>query len=381
MIFSEDEFSAVFNNKTEYINQVEEYLFSLARKRKAQGDKIVGVYCAFTPKELIVAADAIPVDLCGSSSKPISAAEQHLPRNLCPLIKSSYGGALIDSCPYFHLSDILVADATCDGKKKMYELLNRIKPVHLLYLPQDSESKSSFDLWLNELYKLKNTLEEKTGNQITREKLLQAIKLYNRLRETKLRVFELNKADRPLLSGSELDMTVDSAGFETDLPGHIMRMEQVIDYAKKRGGIKPRARILLTGCPSGPNKALNVIEEFANVVAMENCGGLKGIIKMADEEGNLMEAIARRSLSVACPCMSPNRARYQLIAEIIDSYNIDGVIDLTWQACHIYNVESSPLGKFIRHELKTPYLQIETDYSESDVNWLKLRIEAFVEML
>lgn len=380
MSFPATDVTTIFNNRNAYLNQVEEYLFSLARKRKTQGDKVVGVYCAFTPKELIIAAGAIPVDLCGGSLKPISAAEQHLPRNLCPLIKSSYGGALIDSCPYFHLSDILVADATCDGKKKMYELLSRIKPVHLLYLPQTPDSQSSLALWLDELYKLKSSLEEKTGNHVTREKLLDAIKLYNRLRETKLKVFELNTADIPLLSGCEIDMTIDSAGFEVDLLGHIERMEQVIDYAKKRGGIKPRPRILLTGCPSSSKKVLNAIEEFANVVAMETCGGLKGIVQMADEDGDLMEALARRSLSIACPCMSPNKARYELLAELIDSYNIDGVIDLTWQACHIYNVESYPLGRFIRNKIGIPYLQIETDYSESDVNWLKLRIEAFVEM-
>lgn len=60
---------------------------------------------------------------------------------------------------------------------------------------------------------------------------------------------------------------------------------------------------------------------------------------------------------------------------------VDGVVDLTWQACHIYNVESYSLGKFIRNELGISFLQLETDYSESDNIWLQLRAEAFVEML
>ncbi|MBR5186173.1 MAG: 2-hydroxyacyl-CoA dehydratase [Akkermansia sp.] len=46
------------------------------------------------------------------------AAEANLPRNLCPLIKASYGFAFTDTCPYFYFSDLIVGETTCDGKKK-----------------------------------------------------------------------------------------------------------------------------------------------------------------------------------------------------------------------------------------------------------------------
>lgn len=94
------------------------------------------MYCLYSPKEIIMAAGAIPVPLCGTRQDPIPTAEKVLPRNLCPLIKSSYGFAATDTCPYFHFSDILIAETTCDGKKKMYELLGQLKPLHLLQLPQ-----------------------------------------------------------------------------------------------------------------------------------------------------------------------------------------------------------------------------------------------------
>ena len=65
-----------------------------------------------------------------------------LPRFLCPLIKSSFGFALQDSCPYLAASDIVVADTTCDGKKKMYELLAEYKPIVLLQLPQTQDEEA-----------------------------------------------------------------------------------------------------------------------------------------------------------------------------------------------------------------------------------------------
>jgi benzoyl-CoA reductase/2-hydroxyglutaryl-CoA dehydratase subunit BcrC/BadD/HgdB len=145
------------------------------------GRKIVGIYCAFTPKELLAAADAIPVSLCGGSEKPFPVAEQYLPANLCPLIKSSYGHAVADTCPYFHMVDFLLADATCDGKKKMFELLQRLKPLHLLLLPQVRTGKNP-GLLEKELYKV--IAFRKKRQQVITENNFETDTLYNRLRRT-----------------------------------------------------------------------------------------------------------------------------------------------------------------------------------------------------
>lgn len=371
----------MLNLNEDYLSKVEEENMDLTRERKQEGAKVVGVYCAFTPKELIVAAGGIPVSLCGSSSEPIPHAERHLPRNICPLVKSSYGSALTDTCPYFHFTDFLVADATCDAKKKMYELLGRIKPVFLLQLPQTGETGAAHNYWLEELYRLKGILEKQFNVKITEEKLRETIKLYNQARKKVREVFELNKVNPCFLTGKEIKVATDPGGFDVDLPGHMQRMETIIKLAKERGGIKKLPRVLLTGCPVTCKKVLEIIEESAVVAAMENCGGLKTISHLVEEEGDPMEALASYYLKIACPCFSPNRKRYELISQIIKEYYIEGVVDLTWQACHTYNVESFSLGEYVRQEMELPFLQIETDYSESDIGWIKVRVDAFLEML
>ena len=77
-----------------------------------------------------MAAGAAAAPLCASSDEPIPAAETKLPRNLCPLIKASYGFALTDTCPYFYFSDFIVGETTCDGKRKMFELMNELKETY-----------------------------------------------------------------------------------------------------------------------------------------------------------------------------------------------------------------------------------------------------------
>ena len=84
---------------------------------KTSGLKVVGLFCAYAPQELALAAGAIPVSLCGTRHEPIAAAEKVLPRNLCPLIKSSFGFALTDTRPYSGRQTV-VAETTCDGKKR-----------------------------------------------------------------------------------------------------------------------------------------------------------------------------------------------------------------------------------------------------------------------
>ena len=61
------------------------------KQKKAEGTPIVGIMCEYTPRELIMAAGAVPVCLCGGSAGTIPSAEEDLPANLCPLIKSTYG--------------------------------------------------------------------------------------------------------------------------------------------------------------------------------------------------------------------------------------------------------------------------------------------------
>lgn len=92
--------------------------------------------CSYTPLEIIDAAGAASVALCGTSDEVIPEAEKVLPANLCPLIKSTYGFAYSQKCPFTYFSDMIIGETTCDGKKKMYELLNELKRTHILHLPQ-----------------------------------------------------------------------------------------------------------------------------------------------------------------------------------------------------------------------------------------------------
>ena len=116
-------------------NEARKRGFLEVKKLKDSGKKICGAFCQYTPAEIIMAAGLYQVGLCGRSNDPIKTAETVLPANLCPLIKASYGHVLEESCPYAFFSDVVVGETTCDGKKKMYELLGERKPMQVIHLP------------------------------------------------------------------------------------------------------------------------------------------------------------------------------------------------------------------------------------------------------
>ena len=77
--------------------------------------------------------------------------------------------------------------------------------------------------------------------------------------------------------------------------------------------------------------------------------------------------------------MVSNQARLDLIKQLTETYRPDCVIELIWQACITYDVESYLVKELAEKELGLPYLRIETDYSPSDSARIALRVEALFE--
>lgn len=364
--------------------------FLKMKQLKEDGKNVVGVFCTYTPNELIMAADAISVGLCGMSDEAIPAAEKVLPKNLCPLIKASYGYAYTDTCPYFYFADMVLAETTCDGKKKMYELLGEIKHTHVMQLPPGRFGEGALESWKQEMLTLKKVLEEKFAVHITDEKLRQAIKLKNQERKAMLEFFNIGKLVPSPLSGYEISTLMDSIAFTFDIHERLDAITKRTAQLKElyeceyKGKSSTRPRILITGCPTGGvrDKVIKAIEDLgADVVGFECCSGPREKQDPVDENIEPIQALAEKYLRVNCSVMSPNPGRFEALGQMIDEYKVDGVVEVILQACHTFNVESYNVKKFVTEEKSKPYICIETDYSKSDSGQINTRLTAFLEIL
>jgi benzoyl-CoA reductase/2-hydroxyglutaryl-CoA dehydratase subunit BcrC/BadD/HgdB len=354
-----------------------------ATKEKDKGKKIVGIMCEYTPRELIMAANAVPVCLCGGSAEMIPPAEEYLPANLCPLIKSTFGYSVQKANPFLELADLLVAETTCDGKKKMFEHLAARHPMVILELPQKPDDPDAFQHWIKEIEKLKSELESRFSTKITDEALRASSRMMNKERELRRQLAGLMKQEKPPLTGREL---LDMKSLISCIPSDLEYMEKALEKLPGRTIDPPaesRVRVLLTGVPipHGSEKVMDIIESNTGlVVCQENCTGLKPILEDVQEDApNPLEALAEKYFHIPCSVMTPNEKRLDTLRTLIHEYKAECVIELIWHACITYDVESSFVRNMVEEEMGLSYMKIETDYSPSDTARIAMRVQALFE--
>ncbi len=352
----------------------------LFRSANASGRPVVGILCEYTPREIIIAAGGVPVCLCGGSEEKIAPAEQDLPAGLCPLIKSTYGYFRTQTNPFLEMADVIVAETTCDGKKKMYELMGCDKEMYVLELPQKPDDPHAQEHWLWELRKFRDFLQTRFGKVITNDDLRNATALMNRERDLRRRLAQMNTGQVPAWSGRQL---LDFKSIISGIPEDMEEYERLINTGGNHAcEATSKPRVLLTGVPTvhGAEKVVDLIEQAgAQVVCMENCTGVKPILEdVCLNGGDPLAAIAEKYFHLPCSVMTRNSGRMDLLKTLAGEYRADCIIDLVWQGCLTYDVESY-FVKQAAEEMGLAYLKIVTDYSPSDSARIALRIEALLE--
>lgn len=356
------------------------------------GQKVFGTFCTYVPDEVVVACNGIVTGLCGGSQFWVPDGEKYLPADMCPLIKASLGARMGRTCPFFRIVDEIVGETTCDGKKKMYEILATDVPMHIMELPQMKRPKD-IDAFADEIALFGKNVEEVTGKQLTVENLAEAIRIINNRRRALQRVYETRKnPDIIPISGTDALLMMQIAFF--DDPVRCAEMAgKLADELEQRlaDGVsvfpKGTKRILLTGTPLAiPNWKLHHIIETsgAAIVCEENCTGAKFFTNLVDESQTTLEgqfhALAERYMKINCACFTPNTARIDEVLQLARDYQVDGVINTNLKFCTTFKTEAPALEKVLEDN-GIPVLDIETDYTDNDAEQLRTRVEAFVEML
>ena len=141
----------------------------------------------------------------------------------------------------------------------------------------------------------------------------------------------------------------------------------------------------MTGVPTvhGAERILDIIESHGGlVVSMDNCTGLKPILEDVDETASdPIIALAEKYLHLPCSVMTKNDRRLHQLRELASQYQPQCIVELIWQACITYDVESYRVRQLAENELGIPYLKIETDYSPSDSTRIAMRVEALFETI
>ncbi|EOS79300.1 hypothetical protein C817_02860 [Dorea sp. 5-2] len=367
--------------------------FLKVKELKDSGKNVCGCFCQYTPAEIIRAAGLYQVGLCGKSAAPIKTAETRLPANLCPLIKSSYGHALEQSCPYAYFSDVVVGETTCDGKKKMYELLGELKPMQVIHLPNIPDHERSLQMWVSELRIFAKGLEDKFQTTITEDGLNESIEWCNKERIQAARIYELGRYEPPAITGVRMHDIMEGEQYMFDPQEKYDKINAILDQCEKNwhNGEAPfapdpkRPRIIVSGTGLGgtAEKTIHVIEELGGaVVCYEGCSGISSRRRLIDEDRSRDPylRIAEKYIEVPCAVVSPNTRRLEQVAETVREWNADGIVSITLHSCNPFAIETENIRR-VCNQMGIPLLHIETDFTPGDEAQIRTRLGAFLEMI
>lgn len=356
--------------------------------------KVIGTYCMMVPQELIYAAGAENVKLCSGSFPAFSIGEDVTPRDACPLVKAVAGMQEIGKLTPYADCDLMVVPVTCDCKKKLASMLAETASVHVMQVPSIRQSDELLDLYVEELYRMIPVLEAVTGKRITYESLMEGVDVVGAAQTEMARFMRLRRSSNAMRIRGIHVMTVMNALSVMPIEEWTKALKALNDELEEKIRTdfvitkKKLPRLLLTGSPvTFPNIKLPLlIEETGGaLVADETCMGERFLydpLAVWDQSfDGYMRAMATRSIRpCSCPTFLDSSTRIYRLKQMIKDNQVEGVVYHVLRGCLVYDFEYQMIEEEMG-KLGIPIIRVETDYNEEDIEQLRIRIEAFVELI
>jgi benzoyl-CoA reductase/2-hydroxyglutaryl-CoA dehydratase subunit BcrC/BadD/HgdB len=341
----------------------------------------IGFFCPLVPEELIHAAGALPFRLMGTSV-PITHAQAHLPPYCCHLVKASLESLLQGE---LHFLRGMVFCQTCDSMQGLSDIWAHqgIVPWQFnLMIPTHLDSEYARPYLRAEMERFRDFLESNAG-KISPRKLKASIELFNRIRERLREIYALRRTSMAQIPGDYFARII-RAGYWMDRVRYLELLEGLVaSLPKQTEGNDSLIPVYLTGNMTHADTYFSLIEDAGAIVVQDDlCSGARTFRLMVAEDRDPLEALTERYFqSFFCPTkyMGPQAHINTLVKEVEDS-KAQGVIFLLYKYCEACFFDYPDLKAALDAKgIPTLLLEVEDPFQSKEQ--LKVRIQAFVEML
>ncbi|MFX1557827.1 MAG: 2-hydroxyacyl-CoA dehydratase subunit D [Promethearchaeota archaeon] len=357
------------------------------------GKKVIGFYCTYIPEELLFAADILPFRIRATGNKDTELADIYMVRFTCSFVRATLDLALKGG--YDFLDGFLVCNS-CDHSRRMFELFdlkvfkregfNKTVPRFYLALPHVITNEG-FDWYKKEIEEFKREIEIAYNlNEISDEKLLHSIEIYNENRELLRDLHQLRIQENPKLTGTEaLQINMANASVSKEFANQ--QLKRITNLLEERDSLNVdgKKRILLVGSVVDNIEFTQLIENSGAFIASDFlCFGTRNFMDDIEIKPNMdpiTEITRRLYYRISCPrMMDDHKRRLNFLKEQIKEANIEGVILQRINNCDLHGCDNM----LFNHELKDleiPVLNMDREFYQADTSRLQTRIEAFLEMI
>jgi len=363
---------------------------------KEEGKKIIGYLCIYPVLEMMTALDLVPYRIFGDMREPITKADSFLPTVVCPFLRSCLDLGLKGKYDFL---DGIVTTHICDVGSNLAGIWNysvKTPFSHNIDVPHTAHETAQEQE--RELIKaFQKVLEEFTGEKITSDKLMRAIKSHNQQRALVRELYDLKKLDPPLISGTEtIQVTKVLMSLPVEEGNQLLR--EVIDEVKERkdGPSKKSARLLLWGSIIDDSAITEMIESLdANIVMDDTCVGSRAYFTDVKPTNDPADGLAHHYLvDIKCPrtfkandynavrkdYMADLESRFSYLADYASDWKADGVILESVRYCDTHGYEVPGVRDYL-NSIDLPSVYLEHDYTEGALAPLRTRVQGFIEVI
>jgi len=343
--------------------------------------KAIGFFCLYVPDELLHAAGFLPLRLMGTPIK-MSHVQAHLPSNCCHLVKSSLESLLQGDLDF--LQGVIFTQ-TCDSMQGLSDIWahQRRLPIHFnLMVPTNLDSEHSRHYLKTEVERFKEFLESYSG-KITPERLKASIQLFNRIREKLGEIYSRRR--RGLTSWSSgFFAQIIRAGYLVDRARYLELLGELLNALPEQAEEgKDLVPVYLSGNMAHSESYFSLIEEAGAMVVQDNlCSGARTLRLMVPEDVDPIEALTQRYFtSFFCPTKHKGyRAHQEALLQEVQESGARGVIFLLYKYCEAHYFDYPDLKAALESK-GIPCLLLDVEDPSQSLGQLKIRLQAFVEML
>ena len=354
--------------------------------------KVVGHYCTYIPEELLHAANLLPFRIRATGHEDTDLGDVYMVRFTCSFVRATLDMALRGL--YDFLDGLFICNS-CDHSRRMFELFDlkvfkregfkKEVPRFYVALPHIITDEG-FEWYKKEIEELKEEIETNYNIQeITDEKLIDSIRIYNKNRNLLREIHELRIQDAPKINGTEaLQISMANSSVPKDVANQ--ELERILTLLKESEGIKTKVkRIMLVGSEVDDVNFTKLIEDSGALIVSDFlCFGTRNFLDdvKLQNGGSPLENISKRLYyRMSCPrMMDDHQRRLDFIKDEMKRANVNGIILQRINNCDLHGCDNMLYVHELK-ELDIPVLNIDREFFQADTTRLQTRIEAFIEMI
>ncbi|MDD5312780.1 MAG: 2-hydroxyacyl-CoA dehydratase family protein [Dehalococcoidia bacterium] len=346
------------------------------------------------PMELLAAFDVAPfdyeiatnllpmMDADGCVNIMSKAEEEGYSTDLCSFHRLAMGCQMLGYMPKAEL--LLSSSYFCDGKAKLNQVIANYHGREAITLDVPNRiDKESIAYVSRQLQGIAGRLEKVAGHKLDHDRLRECIRAFNRAKNAYGRLAEVQKIKPFPWNGA---VAVNMSIFGNLMAGKQIQerlYQDLVDEcsAKLAGGRLTPEKYRVLWLAWFPEQPTNINEIFKKSGVSIVMGELERIFWDEIDEKNPWEGMALWCLKN--PYVGPIEQRMAGIIQMVDEYDVDGVIHFSADACR----HSCAAHRMIADELQKkniPFIVLEGDMSDKrkySEERSRLLLESFVDVM